>query len=138
MHPAIQLPEYIQEDWLTRILWMRGDLEFLLWPQQLQIWNHLQNLPISVEMYVCLCARQYGKSWLGIVYALSEAIKNRDCCILIMGPDIKQTKDIVNPKMRQILRSCPPGLIKQMKTENRWHVYHDLDPTASDFTEIII
>lgn len=133
-----ELPDYFQEDALTHILWMRGDLEFLLWPQQIPIWNQLQNLPVSVELFVCLCARQFGKSTIGVLYALSEAIKNRDCCILIIGPDIKQTKDIVNPKMRFLLRSAPPGLVVQMKSENRWHVYHDLNPRSSDYTEIII
>lgn len=119
-------------------LWMRGDLEFLLWPQQMPIWNQLQNLPPDIVEFVVLCARQFGKSTVGVIYALSEAIKHRDCCILIMGPDTKQTKDIVGPKMRFITRSAPQGLIKQMKAENRYHVYHDLDPKASDYTEIVI
>ena len=123
---------------ITRTLWMRGDLEFLLWPQQRPIWNQLQNLPVSAELFVCLCARQFGKSTIGVLYALSEAIKNRDCCILIMGPDTKQTKDIVNSKMRFLLRSAPEGLVRQMKSENRWHVYHDLNPKSLDYTEIII
>lgn len=135
---SLSLPEYIPEKWLTDMLWMRGDLEFLLWPQQIPIWNQLQNLPVSTELFVCLCARQYGKSTIGVVYALSEAIKNRDCCILIMGPDTKQTRDIVNSKMRFLLRTAPGGLVKQMKAENRWHVYHDLNPRALDYTEIII
>lgn len=77
-------------------------------------------------------------STIGIIYALSEAIKNRDCCILIMGPDTRQTKDIVAPKMRFLTRTAPPGLIRQMKAENRYHVYHDLNPRASDYTEIVI
>jgi len=138
LNQAGPLPEFLQERWITDILWMRGDLEFLLWPQQMPIWNQLQNLPVSAELFVCLCARQYGKSTMGVVYALSEAIKNRDCCILIMGPDTKQTRDIVNSKMRFLLRTAPVGLIKQMKAENRWHVYHDLNPKSLDYTEIII
>ena len=117
---------------------MRGDLEFLLWPQQIAIWNQLQHLPREIVEFVILCARQFGKSTVGVIYALSEAIKHRDCCILIMGPDTRQTKDIVAPKMRFLTRTAPPGLIKQMKAENRYHVYHDLDAKASDYTEIII
>lgn len=125
-------------DDIRNILWMRGDLEFLLWPQQLPIWNQLQNLPVSSELFVLLCARQFGKSTLGVAYALSEAIKNRDCCILIMGPDTKQTTDIVQSKMRFLTRTAPAGLIKPMRSSNRWHVYHDLDDTAQDYTEIIV
>jgi hypothetical protein len=125
-------------DDIRTILWLRGDLEFLLWPQQIPIWNQLQNLPVSSELFVLLCARQFGKSTLGVAYALSEAIKNRDCCILIMGPDTKQTTDIVQSKMRFLTRSAPPGLIKPMRSSNRWHVYHDLNPNAQDYTEIVV
>jgi len=129
---------WISHEAMIRELWLRGDLEFLLWPQQLAIWEQLQNLPRDVVEFIILCARQFGKSTVGVIYALSEAIKNRDCCILIMGPDTRQTKDIVGPKMRFLTRTAPPGLIKQMKAENRYHVYHDLNPRANDYTEIVI
>src|SRR5688572_27378019 len=138
MTAALQLPSEVSQQDIERILWMRGDLEFLLWRQQLPIWNQLKNLPVSCELFVCLCARQYGKSTIGVCYALSEAIKHRDCCILIIGPDTKQTIDIVNSKMRFLTRTAPRGLIKPMRAANRWHVYHDLDPTAQDYTEIIV
>jgi len=129
---------FIHHDDMISALWMRGDLEFLLWPQQIPIWDQLQNLPKNVVEFVVLCARQFGKSVVGVIYALSEAIKHRDCCILIMGPDTKQTIDIVAPKMRMLTRTAPPGLIKQMKSNNRYHVYHDLNSKASDYTEIVI
>lgn len=123
---------------IFEILWRRGDLEFLLWPQQIPIWQTLNSMPPHVVEFVVLCARQFGKSTLGVLRALAQALKHRDSCILIVGPDIKQTKDIVIPKMRFLTRTTPKGLIKQMKAENRFHVYHDLDPKASDYTEIII
>ena len=129
---------FIHHDDMISALWMRGDLEFLLWPQQIPIWDQLQNLPKNVVEFVVLCARQFGKSVVGVIYALSEAIKHRDCCILIMGPDTKQTIDIVAPKMRMLTRTAPVGLIKQMKSNNRYHVYHDLNSKASDYTEIVI
>ena len=129
---------FITREAMITALWMRGDLEFLLWPQQIPIWEQLQNLPKNVVEFVVLCARQFGKSVVGVIYALSEAIKHRDCCILIMGPDTKQTIDIVAPKMRMLTRTAPPGLIKQMKSNNRYHVYHDLNSKASDYTEIVI
>lgn len=127
----------ITERQLLDALWLSGNLEFLLWPQQLPIWYQLQNLPKGVVEYVVDCARQFGKSTIGACYALSEAIKHRDCCILIMGPDTKQTKDIVGPKMRFLTKTAPNGLIKQMKAENRYHVYHDLKK-SDDYTEIVI
>lgn len=123
---------------LQEVLWRRGDLEFLLWDQQLPIWQAMDDLPPHIVEFVVLCARQFGKSSLGVLRALSRAIKMRDCCILIMGPDTRQTKDIVRPKMRFLTQTAPKGLIKQMKAENRFHVYHDLNQNASDYTEIIL
>jgi len=134
----LDLPEEISLDLLRHELWMRGELEFLLWEQQFPIWLKLQNLPIHVAEFVILCARQFGKSTLGVLYAISEAIKNRDCCILIMGPDIKQTVDIVAPKMRFLTRTAPAGLIVPMASSNKYHVYHDLDRRSQDYTEIVI
>lgn len=120
------------------MLWRRGDLEFLLWEQQVMIWAAMNNMPPGVTEFVILCARQFGKSCVGVLRALSRALKFRDCCILIMGPDTKQTKDIVGPKMRFLTQTAPRGLIKQMKSENRYHVYHDLNPKSTDYTEIIL
>lgn len=130
--------ELIPLQHLKEVLWRRGDLEFLLWEQQVVIWAAMNNIPPGVTEFVILCARQFGKSTMGVLRALSRAIKHRDCCILIMGPDTRQTKDIVGPKMRFLTQTAPKGLIKQMKSENRYHIYHDLNPQASDYTEIII
>lgn len=134
----MDLPEYLTLEEINRELWMRGELEFLLWDQQLPIWHKLQNLPNHVAEFVILCARQFGKSTIGVCYAISEAIKNRDCCILIVGPDINQTVDIVGPKMRFLTRTAPAGLIVPMASRNRYHVFHDLDRRAQDYTEIVI
>lgn len=98
----------------------------------------MDDLPPHIVEFVVLCARQFGKSSLGVLRALSRGIKCRDSCILIMGPDTKQTKDIVRPKMRFLTKTAPKGLIVQQKAENRYHVYHDLNPKASDYTEIIM
>lgn len=134
LYPEEKIPvKYLQE-----VLWRRGDLQFLLWDQQLPIWEAMDGMPPHIVEFVVLCARQFGKSTLGVLRALSRAIKQRDCCILIMGPDTKQIKDIVRPKMRFLTQTAPKGLIKQMKSENRFHIYHDLNPNASDYTEIIL
>lgn len=128
----------ISERHLMEVLWRRGDLRFLLWAQQIPIYEMLQALPKGVREFVILCARQFGKSVFGVLMALSAAIKHRDSCILIMGPSTQQIKDIVRPKMRLLTRTAPEGLIVPMKAENRFHVYHDLDRSASDYTEIIL
>lgn len=140
LHSGSQLVdgELIPIEHILEVLWRRGDLEFLLWTQQLPIWLTLMNIPEGIVEFIVLCARQFGKSTFGVLWALSQAIKHRDSCILIIGPDTKQTKDIVLPKMRFLTKTAPKGLIKQMKAENRFHIYHDLDQSATDYTEIII
>jgi Terminase large subunit, T4likevirus-type, N-terminal len=130
--------ESIPRHHLMEVLWRRGELSFLLWKQQEPIWSLLDSLPPHIVEFVVLCARQFGKSTFGVLRALSRALKKRDRCILIIGPDVKQTKDIVNPKMRFLTRSAPPGLIRQAKAENRWFVHHDLNARGSDYSEIII
>lgn len=118
---------------------LRGDLSWMLWDQQLPIYDAIRGLPAGVDEYVVLCARQYGKSHLGVLLAVEDAIRNRDRCILIIGPDTKQTKDIVNPRMRRIQRLLPEGLLVQSKSENKWIIYHDLNGSKqSDFSEIVI
>ncbi len=123
---------------LYEVLWRRGDLEFLLWQQQEPVWEALKRIPPGIVEFVVLCARQFGKSTIGVLRALSQAIKHRDCCILIMGPDINQTKDIVLPKMRFLTQTAPEGLIVQSRAENRFRIFHDLDRTATDYSEIVI
>lgn len=115
-----------------------GDLSWLLWPQQIPIYQAVRSIPATIDEYVVLCARQFGKSHLGVLLAIEDAIRNRDRCILIIGPDTKQTKDIVNPRMRRIARHLPDGLLVQSKSENRWIVYHDRDRRQQDFSEIVI
>lgn len=140
LNPLQYLPqlEGVTEKHLYEVAWRSGYLEFLLWQQQVPIWNAIQSLPPGIKEFVILCARQFGKSTLGVILALAAALKYRDSCILIMGPETRQTKDIVGPKMRFLTKTAPKGLIVPQKADNRYHVYHDLDRKASDYTEIVM
>lgn len=139
-NPLQYLPllEGVSEEHLYEVAWRSGYLEFLLWPQQKPIWDAIQNLPPGIKEFVVLCARQFGKSTLGVILALAAALQYRDSCILIMGPETRQCKDIVGPKMRFLTKTAPKGLIVPQKADNRYHVYHDLDRSASDYTEIVM
>jgi hypothetical protein len=39
-----------------------------------------------------------------------------------MGPTLKQTREIVTPRMREIGKDAPPGLIKPSKSEGKWYI----------------
>lgn len=140
MQPGVKEPiDSVSEADLIQFLWLQGELSFLLEPQQLPLYEKLIGLPPGLVEFVILCARQYGKSFFGVLMALVDAIKNRDVCILILGPDTKQTCDIVNPRMRAAIRTAPPGLVKPSKSENKWLVFHDRKGyRQSDYSEIVI
>jgi len=84
------------------------------------IYSRIRDFDQSVTVAVILCARQFGKSFLGLVLAIEDCLRYRDKCILIVGPTIKQTRDIVFPRVRQIARTAPKGLIKQLKSEDKF------------------
>lgn len=107
---------------LAAIAWRAGRLEWKLWPQQEPIYYGIRGLDSPVEEIVVLCARQFGKSHLGVLMALEDCLRFPDRCILIVGPTLKQTRDIVTPRMNQIRRDAPPGLIRPSKSEGKWYV----------------
>jgi len=72
-------------------LWRRGNLSYKLWDQQVPLYNKLKTLPAHVDEAVLLCARQFGKSHLGVIRAVDNCLKYQDRCFLIMGPTLKQT-----------------------------------------------
>ena len=102
--------------------WRRGNLSWQLWPQQEPIYNGVRTLPKRVETVVILCARQFGKSHLGVLMALEDCLRYPNKCVLIMGPTLKQARDIVTPRIRDIARTAPAGLIKPSKSEGKWYV----------------
>lgn len=53
--------------------------------------------------------------------AVQDCIQNPDCSVLIIGPTIKQTVDIVHQSMKKICID-DPGLVKRSKSESRWYI----------------
>lgn len=103
-------------------LWGVGILAWKLWKQQEQIYYDIRNLPANVDEAVVLCARQFGKSSLGVLLAIEDCLQNDDVCVLIVGPTIKQTRNIVTPRLRMFAKDAPPGLIKPSKSEGKWYI----------------
>lgn len=112
--PRINVPKAIE------LLWRHGCLEYKLWEQQKPIYNGVRSLPPGASEAVFLCARQFGKSYLGDILAVEDCIRFPDSCILIVGPTLKQTVGIVTPRLRDIARDAPPGLIVPQKSESKW------------------
>ncbi len=102
-------------------LWYRGNLSWKLWPQQESIYQTVKLLPLSILVIVFLCARQFGKSVLGLILALEDCLQNPDVIVMIIAPTIKQAREIVRPRMKLLARDAPFGLIREMKSEDTWY-----------------
>lgn len=116
-----QIHREFEQD-LIRESWLDGDLSYKLWPQQIPIYNQIRSLPSDVDEAVVLCARQFGKSHLGVLLAVEDCLRYDDICILIIGPTLKQTREIVAPRLRRIMRDAPAGLIRPSKSEGKWYI----------------
>lgn len=103
-------------------MWRRGNLAWKLWPQQEPIYYGVKGLPVETDLVVILCARQFGKSYLGAIMAIEDCINYPDRAILIVGPTLKQTTEIVAPRIRNIQKDAPRGLITRTKSESKWIV----------------
>lgn len=102
-------------------LWSRGVLTWKLWPQQRAIYDTVRALPRDVQTVVLLCARQFGKSVLGGLLALEDCLQNPDVVVMIIGPTIKQTRAIVRPRVKLLMRDVPEGLVREVKSEDTWY-----------------
>ncbi len=103
-------------------LWQLGMLKWKLWDQQRHLYETIRGLPSNTSTAVVLCSRQYGKSYLGSLLAVEDCIRFPGCSVLVVGPTIKQTVDIVHQSIRKIAEDAPPGLIKRSKSETRWYI----------------
>ena len=102
-------------------LWYAGDLSYKLWEQQQTIYDNIRAMPTSIQTVVCLLARQFGKSVLGVILATEDCLQNQNIVVMIIGPTIKQTRSIVRPRMKLIMQDCPDGLIRRVKSEDTWY-----------------
>lgn len=107
---------------LTDQLWLRGNLKYKLWEQQESIYDAIYALPKEIDEAVVLCARQFGKSHLGVLIAIEQCLRHKEKCFLILGPTLKQTREIVTPRLRHIIADAPEGLIRPSKSEGKWYI----------------
>lgn len=103
--------------------WRSGRLYWKLHSGQKPIYKILRNLDPAVRKRVVLNSRRYGKSFLGVVMAIEDCLAPPwDEPVRIIGPEIKQTVDIIEPIINKISVDAPDGLIRRIKSEYRWQV----------------
>lgn len=103
-------------------MWRKGNLSWKIWEQQEPIYKGIRALEKKVGTVVILCARQFGKSHLGVLMAIEDCLRYPNKCVLVMGPTLKQTREIVTPRMRDIAKDAPPGLVRPSKSEGKWYI----------------
>lgn len=103
-------------------LWYSGQLSYKLWPQQMPIYQGIRALPIHIITAVMLCARQFGKSHLGVLMAVEDCLRLQNKCILIAGPTVRQTREIVVPRLELIARDAPRGLLSRHRSLDKWYI----------------
>lgn len=121
------MPVKYQKADAQRALWKAGILKWKLHAAQKVIDEGIDKLPQSVKEAVLLCSRRFGKSYYGCVRALESGLQSpTQKVIRIIGPDIKQTKMIVEYNMAKITAELNPiglgELVKYVKSENRFEV----------------
>lgn len=103
-------------------LWRRGVLTWKLHKGQKRVYESLKALPKPIREAVILISRRWGKSYLGVIMALEDCLKNPGVQVMIIGPDLKQTRKIITPIINKIIKDAPSGLIKQTKSELTWTI----------------
>jgi len=102
----------------------KGDLEFLMHDGQLEINRMMTSHPDEPE-FLILCSRQLGKSFIGLLIALSHLARpfgKRKPMVRIFCETQDQIKDIVQDNMDLIMMVAPPGYIVRTKSEKRYQI----------------
>jgi len=94
--------------------WYNGDLYHKLHSAQKLIYDTIRYLPKTVRDCILYCARRFGKSYLMVVMALEDCIKNPGEVVRIIGPELEQTIEIVEFNMGKIIHDAPPGFVKKL------------------------
>lgn len=104
-------------------LFRRGDLHFMLHDGQRKIARTIESS--GSKEFLVLCSRQFGKSFFGLVYALTYLQKSPRNKAYIFAGTNKDAMDIVNDNLSVIQRLAPQGWLTRHKTERRWFLSNE-------------
>jgi|688.fasta_scaffold02085_21 hypothetical protein len=104
-------------------LFRRGELHFMLHDGQRKIARTIEGS--GSKEFLVLCSRQFGKSFFGLVYALTYLQKNPRTKAYIFAGTNKDAMDIVNDNLSVIQRLAPQGWLLRHKTERRWFLTNE-------------
>jgi hypothetical protein len=96
-------------------LWERGNLRWLLRPEQQEVYDSLRGA--TGVMYCLYCSRRYGKTFIATLMAIEDGLRNKEWELGIVAPTKVQVKRVYGPIMETILRTCPPKIRPKWKSE---------------------
>lgn len=103
--------------------WTNGNLSYKMNQAQRVISADLRSMPSSIIYRVIECGRGFGKSFLQVILAIEDCLREPNTYpVYIIGPELKQTKEIITPIFDRLTRDAPPGFIRKLKSENKFMV----------------
>jgi len=116
---AEAIEQYRNEDPVTKA-WRTGDLSYKVFDYQAIIKNKLTELVNSsdinrIEPYVLNCSRRFGKSSMGLLTFIEEALKNPGHTYLFVAPTEGEAKEIVLDVMPVLLQDAPDAFKPEFK-----------------------
>jgi hypothetical protein len=111
----------IDPAWAREQLWRRGRLRWKLYPDQREVYEFMRGNP--ARTVVVNVARQFGKSFIVLLYAVEFALQNPGVQVRFVSSNQKSLRKIVHPNMRAILRDCPADMRPQWKGEDGYYFF---------------
>lgn len=91
-------------------LWQRGMLIYKLKPVQKELYQTWLESKSRSRKFACVGTRRGGKSTVGFLICLEEAIKNPNTNVLFVVPVLKNIERYVSEIANNILSDCPSDL----------------------------
>lgn len=98
---------------LLREAWQLGEITHHMTPSQYDTYQKFlawKKRRDGGREYLMDISRRWGKSTVGCVWLISEAIQRPGSRLIYIGPELKQIKRFVLSLMNNILSDCPPEL----------------------------
>ncbi len=102
-------------------LWRLGNLEWKLRGVQQEMRRAVYDS--KGKKTVFLCARRLGKTFVMMLLAVEQCIKQKDSIVKILFPKKKDAKDVARFQMREILKDCPIDLKPEWKEADKMFVF---------------
>ena len=101
---------------LIEELWRRGQLSWLLDPNQLSLYELFHKSDFKIQTW--LLARRSGKSYALCVMAIEQCLRHPRSIVKFLSPSKKQVDRNIRPLMAQILETCPDELRPDLKQKD--------------------